>query len=191
MRSMPQPQRKYSIEEYFGIEEMTEIRHEYLDGEIFAMSGGSRNHNQIAQNLSRSFDRVRDRPCRAYVSDVRLRTPSGLHTFPDVMVICGEARLTGDRLETVTNPVVLAEVLSTSTRDYDRGQKFDLYRSIPTLRDYLLVDQYAVDVEHHWLDGAEWRSDRHGGPDDEMALHGVPVTIRVGSLYELVEFETS
>ncbi len=146
---MQYSQRHYSLDEYFGIEEMSEARHEYFSGEIFAMSGGSRNHNEIALNLREPLNAVvRDRGCRTFVSDVRLKTPAGLYTYPDVMVICGKAELTGDRLETVTNPVVLAEVLSNATRDYDRGQKFDLYRSIPTLRDYLLTDQYSVFIEH-------------------------------------------
>lgn len=181
------PQRHYSLDEYFSIEEMSEVRHEYSDGEIFAMSGGSRNHNQIAQNLTRAFDSLRSKGCRSYLTDVRLRTPAGLYTYPDVMVICGPAILTGDRLETVTNPVVLAEVLSASTRDYDCGHKFDLYRAIPTLRDYLLVDQYAMEVEHRWLDGAVWQSDRHTHREDRVKLAGVPVELAVEAIYELVE----
>jgi Uma2 family endonuclease len=181
------PERHYSLDEYFSIEEMSEVRHEYSGGEIFAMSGGSRNHNQIAQNLTRAFDSLRSKGCRSYLTDVRLKTPAGLYTYPDVMAISGPAALTGDRLETVTNPVVLAEVLSASTRDYDCGQKFDLYRAIPTLRDCLLVDQYAVEVEHRWLDGAVWRSDRHTHPEDRVKLTGVPVTLVVEAMYELVE----
>ncbi|HEX6099516.1 MAG TPA: Uma2 family endonuclease [Thermoanaerobaculia bacterium] len=185
---MPVPaQRQYSLEEYFGIEEMSSVRHEYLGGEIYAMAGGSRNHNQLAQNLTRAFDGVRARGCRAYLSDVRLRTPGGLYTYPDVMVLCAAASLTPDRLETVTNPVVIAEVLSNSTRDYDAGQKYELYRAIPTLRDYLLVDQYAVAVEHRFLEGREWRSRIWRSREDEIALTGVPVTVSVTELYELVE----
>jgi Uma2 family endonuclease len=78
-------------------------------------------------------------------------------------------------------------VLSASTRDYDRGQKFDLYRSIPTLRDCLFIDQYAVEVEHRWLDGSTWRSDRYVRPEDIVKLTGVPVTLMVDAMYELVE----
>lgn len=185
---MEQSQRHYSLEEYFGIEEMSEIRHEYLGGEIFAMAGGSRNHNEIALNLRNALHEiVRHRACRSFVSDVRLKTPGGLYTYPDVMVVCGDARLTGDRLETVTNPVLLAEVLSTSTRDYDQGQKFDLYRSIPTLRDYLLVDQYAVGVEHRFPAGDEWRSEKHLHRTDQIRLKGVPVTVPLATIYESIE----
>jgi Uma2 family endonuclease len=185
---MQQTKRHYSVDEYFGIEEMSELRHEYFDGEIFAMSGGSRNHNQIAQNLTRSFDPLRNHGCRSYLADLRLKTPSGLYTYPDAMVICGPAVLAADRLETLTNPVVLAEVRSTSTRDYDRGQKFDLYRTIPALRDYLLVDQYAVDVEHRFLDGGRWESKRHSSRRDAIQLTGVDLVLQVDAIYDLVDF---
>ena len=131
-------QRRYSVEEYFGVEEMSSVRHEYLGGEIFAMPGGSRNHNQIAQNLARAFDGVRARGCRTYLSDVRLKTPGGLYTYPDLMVISAPASLTSDRIETVMNPILIAEVLSNSTREYDAGQRFELDRAIPSLRDHVI-----------------------------------------------------
>jgi Uma2 family endonuclease len=188
MRAMPaRAQRHYSVEEYFGIEEMSPVRHEYLGGEIYAMAGGSRNHNQIAQNLTRAFDSVRVGGCRAYLSDVRLRTPCGLYTYPDVMVICGDASLTPDRLETVANPVVIAEVLSNSTREYDRGQKYELYRAIPSLRDYVLVDQYGVEVEHRFLDDVEWRSRVYRSRQDVVSFTGLPATAPLSAIYELVD----
>ena len=184
---MQHAERHYSVDEYFGIEEMSDVRHEYFDGEIFAMSGGSLNHNQIAQNLTRAFDALRDR-CRSYLADVRVKTDAGLYTYPDVLVICGPPAYSSDRLPTVTNPVVIAVVLSSSTRDYDRGQKFDLYRTIPTLHDYLLVDQYAVDVEHRFLDGGRWESKRHSSRQDAVQLRGVDLALQVDAIYELVDF---
>jgi Uma2 family endonuclease len=185
---MPVPaQRHYSVEEYFGIEEMSPVRHEYLGGEIYAMAGGSRNHNQLAQNLSRAFDEARGRGCRTYLSDVRLRTPGGLYTYPDVMVICGPASLTPDRLETLTNPVVIAEVLSNSTREYDSTQKDELYRAIPSLQDYLLVDQYTIDVEHRFREESDWRSRTYRSREDVVSFRGAPVTVSVAAIYELVD----
>lgn len=185
---MPAPaQRRYTVEEYFGIEEMSAVRHEYLGGEIYATAGGSRNHNQIAQNLTRAFDGVRAGGRRSYLADVRLRTPGGLYTYPDVMVICGAAALSSDRMETVTNPVVIAEVLSSSTREYDAGQKYELYRAIPSLRDYLLVDQYTVSVEHRFLDGRDWKSRTYRAREEGIALTGVAVTILLRDVYALVE----
>ncbi len=182
---MQRARRHYTLDDYFAIEEMSDIRHEYFDGEIFAMAGGSRNHNQIAQNLTRAFDPLRARGCRAYLADVRLKTPGGLYTYPDV--ICSPAELTADRLETVTNPVLIAEVLSASTRDYDRGQKFDLYREIGTLRDYLLVDQHTIEVEHRSLVEGDWRSSRTTDRTGVIRLAGVDLMVSIEEIYQLVD----
>src|SRR5438874_5298435 len=116
-------QRNYSVDEYFVIEEMSEIRYEYVDGAIIALPGGTPNHNHIELNLVRALDSLRGR-CEAFAIAVRIKTPDGFYTYPDVMLICGPTLLSGDRMETVTNPVVIAEVLSEATREYDRGQKF-------------------------------------------------------------------
>ena len=185
---MQQRQRHYSVAEYFAIEQMSDVRHEFLGGAIYGMSGGSRNHNRIALNLSRMIDSALAGPCISYVADVRLRTPSGLYTYPDVMVICGHAQLTDEPLDTATDPFVLVEVLSSSTREYDRAGKFDLYRAIPTLRDYLLVDQYSIDVEHRWLVDADWRSERRARREDAFRLNGVAVDIHLSGVYDRVEF---
>jgi len=182
---MQNARRHYSLDDYFDIEEMSDVRHEYFDGEIYAMAGGTRDHNQISQNVSRAFDALRPRG-RSYIAEVRLKTPSGLYTYPDVMLICGEAILTPDRLETLTNPLVLAEVLSASTGDYDRGLKGDSYQDIPTLRDYLLIDQYVVNVEHRSLRDGRWHSSRHESLKDAIALAGAPLELSLSAIYELV-----
>ena len=188
---MRQAQRHYSVAEYLSLDEGSNLRLEYFEGEIFAISSGSRNHNLIAQNLTRSFDALRRNGCLAYINDLRLSAPAGLFTYPDVMLVCGPTALTHDNPETITNPVLIGEVLSASTRDYDRGQKFELYRTIPTLRDYLLVDQYAIDVEHRFLSDARWESRRYTGGGDAFALTGVDVTLLVGALYDLVDFSAA
>jgi Uma2 family endonuclease len=185
---MQQALRHYSVAEYFAIEQMSDLRHEFLAGTIYGTPGESRNHNRIALNLSRMIDSAVAGTCTSYVADLRLRTPSGLYTYPDVMVICGEAQLTDEPLETVTNPVVLVEVLSSSTREYDRTTKFDLYRAIPTLRDYLLVDQYSIDVEHRWLADGDWRSERRARREDDFRLNGVAVDIPLSGVYDRIEF---
>jgi len=190
MTELPRAQRHYTLDDYFGIEQMSDIRHEYFDGEIFAMSGGSISHNVIVRNLGRMCDQLIDRGCSTYTIDVGVASPSGLYTYPDVLVVCGKPDVTGPR-QTITNPIVLAEILSKSTQDYDRGQKFEHYRLIETLWDYLLIDQYSVDVEHRWLDGKTWRSERFTARDSQFTLKGVPLTISVAALYERVDFETS
>ena len=176
-------QRNYPIDEYFIIEEMSEIRYEYIDGAIIAMPGGTPQHNLIEQNLARAFDALCS-GCEAFLAGMRIKTPFGSYTYPDVMLVCGALALSGDRLETVTNPLVIAEVLSEATRDYDRGQKFDICSTISTLRDYLLVDQYAVDVEHRFFQDARWQSTRYTSREDAIPLTGVEVVLPVRAIYD-------
>jgi Uma2 family endonuclease len=149
MTAMRQAQRHYSVDEYLSLTKAP-ISASSISTARSSLSGGSRKHNLIARNLTRSFHALRGNGCRAYMNDWRLHTPAGLFTYPDVMLVCGAAALTHDSPETITNPVLIAEVLSASTGDYDRGQKFDLYRTIPARRDYVLADQYAIDVEHRF-----------------------------------------
>lgn len=185
---MRQAQRHFSVTEYLALEEVSEERHEYYNGEIFAMSGGTLDHNQIALNLHVSLRTIVPSSCRSFVNDVRVKTPAGLFTYPDFVAVCGQPQFTSDRYRSLINPIVICEVLSDSTRDYDRGEKFELYRSIPTLRDYLLIDQYTIDVEHRFLVDAVWDARRHVEPDDLFRLTGVDATLRVAALYELVDF---
>ena len=185
---MAHPQRHFPLDEYFIIEAMSDVRHEYLDGEIFAMSGGSKNHNRIALNLERALNPLASRGCEAFVNDLRVKTPSGLYTYPDVILVCGDEELIADD-ETITNPILLAEVLSATTADYDRGRKFDLYSSIPALRDYLLIDQYKIDVEHRWLDSGAWESAHYA--EGTFDLTGVPLAIDIAKLYHRVRFRAA
>jgi Uma2 family endonuclease len=182
-------ERRYSVEDYFSVEESSPVRHEFVAGQIFAMAGASVRHNRITGNV---FAELRaalaSRGCDVFATDLRVRTPSGLYTYPDVMVVCGSVQLSqDDRLETVINPVVLVEVLSESTAAYDRGEKFRHYRSFPTLREYLLVEQASMRVEHyHRPDGHDttpW--DRHDYPAaaDVVTLASVGVEVAVGGIY--------
>ena len=184
MVAMSRRDLNYSLAEYFAIEEMSEVRHEYFNGEIFAMAGGTPEHSTIINNLLLSFAPLRNHGCEPHMGNVRVAAPSGLYTYPDLALVCGPLVMIPDLPPTMTNPVVIAEVLSKSTRNYDRGRKFDLYSSIPAFRDYLLVDQYRVDVEHRWRDGSEWRTAHYVSRDNEIALTGVTLTLRVGALYE-------
>ena len=113
-------------------------------------------------------------------------TASGLYTYPDAVVICGPIILSG---ETITNPTVLVEVLSPSTRAYDQGEKFELYRSIPTLRDYLLIEQNTIDVEHRWRDGDQWSSERKTSLEDVIRLNSIEVDLRIADLYARVQLD--
>ncbi|MCP3960966.1 MAG: Uma2 family endonuclease [bacterium] len=147
---MAEPERHSSIEEYLAFERESEIKHEYLDGEIFAMSGASRKHNRISWNIAEALGpQLRESDCEGFVSDMRVHIPAtGLFTYPDVTVVCGELDFHDDQTtDTLLNPTLIAEVLSPSTEDYDRGRKFAHYRSIPSLQLYLLVAQDHAHVE--------------------------------------------
>jgi Uma2 family endonuclease len=147
-------------EEYLEIERRAERKSEYFQGEMFAMAGASRPHVLIVANLVRELGNWLDAwPCEIYSNDMRLRvTPNGLYTYPDVMVACGEPQFADDQSDTLLNPILIVEVLSESTEAYDRGQKFEQYRTLPSLHEYLLVAQDAPRIESftpqpdgHWL----------------------------------------
>ena len=147
---MGEPERHWTVEEYLALERESETRHEYLDGEIFAMSGASRKHNRISWNIAEALGpQLRKGDCEGFVSDMRVHVPAtGLFTYPFVVVVCGKVELREDEgTDTLLNPMLIVEVLSPSTEDYDRGRKFAHYRGIPSLRLYLLVAQDRAHVE--------------------------------------------
>jgi len=154
-----QPTTFVSPEEYLEQERLAERKSEYLQGEVFAMGGASPRHVWIVANILAEFrQQLKGKPCRVSASDLRLRvTPGRLYTYPDVMVICGEAQFADDQKDTVLNPILIVEVLSESTRDYDRGKKFQDYRKLPSLIEYLMIEQDEPHIEHctrqrenHW-----------------------------------------
>jgi Uma2 family endonuclease len=145
-----QPKTFLTPEEYLEIERKAERKSEYYQGEMFAMAGASREHGLIVTNVTIELgSQVRGRPCEVHSNDLRMRvSPTGLYTYPDVIVVCGEFRYADDQNDTLLNPTVIIEVLSRSTRDYDRGMKFEQYRKLPSLREYLTIDQYRPHIEH-------------------------------------------
>ncbi len=177
-------------EEYLAQEEQAGVKHEFFQGEIFAMSGGTFNHARISGNIYAAFaTRLRGKNCTPMNSDMRIHTPSGLDTYPDLSLFCGQAQLQ-DSQRSLLNPVVIVEVLSPSTRDYDRGGKFALYRSIPTLCDYVLVDSEQVWVEHfRRADNGEWILHEHRKLDDTVSLSALGENLPLQTIYEDVEFD--
>lgn len=147
-------------EEYLERERQAETKSEYLREKVFVMAGGSSNHALLTVNLASELRKqLRKRPCRVFSSDLRLCVnESGLYTYRDVMVICGDLAFADNRQDTITNPLLLVEVLSDSTKNYDRGQKFQYYRSLPSLTEYLTVAQDEVHVE-------QWTRQRSGHID--------------------------
>jgi Uma2 family endonuclease len=179
--------RRYGLDEYFAVEETSRVKNEYYDGEIFAMAGASLQHNDIAANLL-SFIRpaVAAQGCRVFGSDLRVQTPGGLFTYPDLSIVCGEPLLIHGRPDTITNPVILIEVLSDATREYDRGQKFTLYKEIPTLREYVLVEQSAVLVEAFRYVGGNWMPQNYATLDAAMTFESLGLSMPVREIYRQV-----
>jgi Uma2 family endonuclease len=146
-----QAKARLTAEEYLAIERQASCKSEYLDGEMFAMAGASRRHNLIALNIGAELrTQLQQRPCEVYTSDMRVKiSRTGLYTYPDVVVVCDEPRFEDTEVDTLLNPIVLVEVLSPSTADYDRGGKFEHYRTLPSLQAYLLVAQERCHVVHY------------------------------------------
>ncbi|MFN0068833.1 MAG: Uma2 family endonuclease, partial [Limisphaerales bacterium] len=157
---------RLSEAEYLALERAAEFRSQFYDGEVFAMAGGTPEHSLISVNLvSELRSRLRGRPCRVYNADLRLKIEAaGLHTYPDASVICGPVITTPGADDVALNPTLIAEVLSPATEAYDRGQKFEFYRRMPSLKEYLLVSQRAARVELFSLDAqGVWRLSEASG----------------------------
>jgi Uma2 family endonuclease len=183
--------RFYTPEEYLELEEQAEFKSEYRDGEIIPMTGGTTNHNQIALNLATSLKiATKKQDFRIYIADVRLWIPKyRQHTYPDVMLIEGQPVYTGNNRTTVMNPSLIAEVLSKSTQNYDQGNKFLYYRSIPEFKEYILIDQYQYHVMHYvkTADG-KWIFDEIEGESALFSLETVDFQLTLTDLYEQVDF---
>ena len=177
----------YSRAEYLAMEETTNVRHEFFQGKIFAMSGGTFNHAVLSGNVYFALKtKLREKPCQPLNSDMRIHTPSGLDTYPDVSVYCGQPELT-DNNKTLLNPVVIIEVLSPTTRNYDQGEKFRLYRSIPSLQDYLLIDSERIAASHfRKLANADWLLHEHTVSSDIILLQAIEQPLSLAEIYENV-----
>jgi Uma2 family endonuclease len=176
-------------EQYLEIERKAERKSEYFGGEMFAMSGGSREHNVLSTTLSGLlFQQLSGRPCDLYANDMRVRVAqTGLYTYPDVVVVCGQPQFTDDKVDTLVNPTFLAEVLSPSTEAYDRGRKFEHYRSLESLSEYLLVaqDRQHADLYTRQTDG-RWVLMEASRADDALELRSIACRITIADLYSRV-----
>jgi len=181
-----QAQRRYSIAEYLALERSEEARHEFVDGEIFAMGGASRRHNLLNGNLFATLHaQLRGRGCEIYANDMRVRIPAvDLFTYPDVAVVCGEPRFDDDALDTLLNPTLIIEVLSKSTEDYDRGRKFAYYRTLDSLLEYLLFGQDRVVVEHYrYREDGDWLLSEVRNPSATLELPSIGCRLPLGEVY--------
>lgn len=185
------PRRRLTPEEYLAWERQADTRHEYYRGEAFAMAGASTAHNRIKEKLSiRVGTQLEGGPCWAVTSDQRVVVrATGLYTYPDMVIVCGEAQFADDVRDTLSNPHALVEILSDSTEKYDRGTKFSHYRQIPSLKEYILVAQNEPLVERYvrQADGS-WSLTDFVGLDKTFAFATLPVRIPLADIYREVVF---
>ena len=176
---------------YLQQEEMATTKSEYLAGELFPMAGGSSNHNRIAVSICSALDMLLELGrCEVFNSDLKLWVEAyELFTYPDAMVVCGPTQYLPGRTDTILNPTVIVEVLSKSTRSLDQGEKFAWYRSLATLQDYVLIDQYRVHVDsYHKIADGRWLLTEYRSEDDLITLESISVEITVRHLYRRVDW---
>lgn len=183
-----------TVEQYLEIERAAEARSEYLGGAMYAMAGATRNHGRIVASAGMVlYNQLRGRECEAAITDLRLAVRQhNLITYPDIFVTCGPDRFYDNRKDTLIDATVIVEVLSPSTKNYDRGEKFVFYRGLPSFREYLVLAQDKVYAEHHVRQADNsWLMREYSASSDEIDLKSIDCRLRLADVYERVEFETA
>jgi len=189
--TLAQETRYYSPQEYLELEVNSEIRHEYINGLIIPMTGGTPNHNQLALNFSGTLNYLLKRqPYQVFVTDQRLWIPSRkIHTYPDIMVVKNPLEYEQGRKDTLVNPVMIAEVLSKSTKSYDRDEKFAAYRTISSLQEYILIDQYTMHIEQYFkTDNNQWIFSEFTDGNINLNLASISCQMTLSDIYDKVDF---
>ncbi len=180
----------YTPREYLAVEREAGFRHEYMDGEIFAMAGGNKRHNLISANVIRIIgNQILDRSCSVYGSDMRIKIPfTNAYTYPDVVGLCGPEEFEDDTEDNLLNPALIVDVLSKSTEAYDRGAKFESYQTIESLREYVLITQEPFRVEQFVRrDANTWTYFEFRTADDVLKLHSIECELCLRDIYHKVE----
>lgn len=189
MISQTVEQKKYTPQEYLDFEVNSQEKHEYIDGEIRKMVGGTPNHNTILLNLGSILNfALKGKAARIFVTDQRLWLPEkNIYTYPDIMIIQGELQLQEGRKDTLMNPCLIGEVLSKSTQDYDTSDKFKAYRTIPSFKEYVLIDQYEPHIQHYRkTDTNQWLFTEYQGLDSILPLSIDGMTIPLADIYDKI-----
>lgn len=185
------PKQTLTPQQYLERERAAQTRSEYYRGEMFAMTGASRRHNLICVNLvSRVHSQFADRPCEVYQSDMRVKVnTSGLYTYPDVVATCESPTFEDEHVDTLLNPQVIVEVLSQSTEAYDRGTKFEKYRQLQSLKDYVLVSQESVSVERFTRQGdGQWLLWSSNDLSGTLEIESIDCRVKLSDIYARVNF---
>ncbi len=182
--------KRFSPADYLALERAADSKHEFFDGEIFAMSGGSLYHSQLAGNvIGELHESLKESKCRVLISDMRIKLPTGLYTYPDASVICDHPKFEDGHNDVLLNPVVIVEVLSPSSESYDRGKKFEHYRSCLSLRDYVLVSQDRVFVEHfsRQTNSDQWLLTTWNSLTSTITFESLGVSLSLRGIYAKIE----
>jgi Uma2 family endonuclease len=189
MSTVPEP--RYTPADYLARERAADHKSEYYQGQIFAMAGASLAHNLIAKNLIRRLDEALEgRDCLVLPGDMRVKCPTGLYTYPDVVIACGDTQFDDKQRDTLLTPTVIIEILSPSTEAYDRGKKFEHYRTIPSLKEYVLIAQDRVSIAKFLRpnDAGPWTWTVQIERDESLTLGSCCATLRIADIYAGVEF---
>jgi Uma2 family endonuclease len=188
---MLQPKEKFiSPEAYFFMEESAQVKSEYYHGEIFDMGGASVNHNLITSNVIVALgNSMQNASCLIFPSDIKVQIDRDNHyAYPDISLVCGDIEYAENRNDIISNPLVIFEILSESTKDYDRGFKFAAYRNIASLKDYILIDQYTVSVEYFFKKGQnEWGLKVYRNISDTFEIRSVNAVLSLASVYKNIK----
>jgi len=180
-----------TVEQYLAIERVALEKSEYYNGEMFLMAGASEPHNAISANVfGMLWSHFRKRGCRAYGSDMRIYTKTtGLFSYADAVVVCGKPEFYDDYRDILTNPMLIAEVLSPTTAEYDKGKKFELYKGSPSFQDYLLIEQQEAKVEH-WqkVETGEWLVSQYVGLEAVLEIPRYELHIPLSDIYLNIDF---
>lgn len=189
----PAPKYNYiSPEEYLEMERASDVKHEYHDGEIFAMAGASMRHNHVFHNVYVALgNSLKGKNCKPFNSDLRIHIPEkNLYTYPDISIICGKPETTDLFKDNVKNPAVIIEILSKSTKGYDKGAKFTLYRHIKTLKEYILIDSDSALIELYVRQpDNSWNLTEYSQQNDNIYIPSIGTTLFLSAIYEDINFE--
>lgn len=187
------PELELTPEGYLHMERGAAFRSEYVRGETFAMAGASHNHNYITGNIYSHLRSVmRNSPCKVYQNEMRVSPAGKIFFYPDIVIACEKIQYLDNKQDTILNPVIIFEVLSKSTEDYDRGGKFTDYRNASSLKDYILVNQFGVLVEHHARQADNrWLMTEYKSLSDQVNLSTLPISIPLSVIYESIEWENT
>jgi len=183
----------YTAEEYLALERNAPYKNEFCDGQIFAMTGASRKHNLVAVNIARELsNQLKKRPCEAYLGAMRVKAAQAhSYYYPDVSVVCGKPEFEDTYLDTLLNPTLLIEILSPSTEAYDRGGKFNHYRKIASLQEYLLVAQDQASIERFVRQGDAWLLTEAAGLESTISLESIGCQLSLAEVYDKVALDSS